>query len=90
MEYGVKSSVLKVTPSNSPTAATPNITKVEYYIDTDPGYGVATDVPISAGTPINNLNINLSMTGLTDGFHLFFARAKDATGTWSMVSSHQF
>jgi hypothetical protein len=81
---------LKVTPTNPPAAITPNITKVEYYIDTDPGFGVATDVPISAGTPINNLNINLPMSGLTDGFHQFFARAKDANGIWSMVSSHQF
>jgi hypothetical protein len=81
---------LKVTPTNPPVATTPNIVKVEYYLDTDPGFGVATDVPISAGTPINNLNINLPMTGLTDGFHQFFARAKDANGVWSMVANHQF
>lgn len=81
---------LKVTPTSPPAATTPNITKVEYYIDTDPGFGVAIDVPISAGTPINNLNINLPMTGLTDGFHQFFARVKDANGLWSMVANHQF
>lgn len=81
---------LKVTPTNPPAGAVPNIVKVEYYIDTDPGYGLATDVPVSAGTPINNLNISLPMTSISDGFHQFFARTKDVNGAWSMVSSHQF
>lgn len=81
---------MKVTPSNPPAAATPNIVKIEYYLDTDPGFGVATDVTITAGNSINNLNINLPMTGLTDGFHQFFARAKDTNGFWSMVANHQF
>ncbi|TAE37574.1 MAG: hypothetical protein EAZ70_08505, partial [Runella slithyformis] len=72
------------------TSNAQNIVKIEYYIDTDPGFGVATDVPITAATPINNLNVSVPMTGLTDGFHQFFARAKDANGAWSMVSSHQF
>src|SRR6218665_3514482 len=81
---------LKVAPSNPPTAAIPNIVKVEYYVDTDPGYGLATDVPVSAETSINNLSINLPITSITDGFHRFFLRAKDANGNWSVVSSHQF
>jgi hypothetical protein len=81
---------LKVTPSNPPGTAVPNIVKVEYYLDIDPGFGVATDVPITAGTTVNNLNINLPMTGILDGFHQFFARAKDSNGVWSMVSNHQF
>lgn len=67
-----------------------NISKIEYYIDTDPGFGVAIDVPITATTPINSLNVTVPTTGLTDGFHQFFARAKDVNGEWSMVSSHQF
>ncbi len=81
---------LKVTPTFPPATATPNIVKVEYYLDTDPGFGLATDVPVSAGNPINNLNINLPMTSISDGFHQFFARAKDTFGAWSMVASHQF
>ncbi|TAH16591.1 MAG: hypothetical protein EAZ14_00450 [Runella slithyformis] len=72
------------------TSNAQNIVKIEYYIDTDPGFGVATDVPITAATPINNLNVSVPMTGLTDGFHQFFARAKDANGAWSMVANHQF
>lgn len=81
---------LKVTPSNPPAAAIPTITKLEYYVDTDPGYGLATDVPITAGTPINNISVNLPMTSLSDGFHQFYARARDVNGAWSMVASHQF
>ena len=81
---------LKVAPSNPPASTTPNIVKIEYYLDTDPGFGVATDVPITAGNPINNLNITLPMTSISDGFHQFFTRAKDANGLWSMVANHQF
>ncbi len=66
-----------------------NIVKIEYYIDTDPGYGLATDVPVSAGTPINNLAVNVPMTSVSDGFHQFFARAKDVSGAWSLVSTKQ-
>jgi hypothetical protein len=67
-----------------------NITRIEYYLDTDPGYGLATNVPLSVGTPINDFDISVPMTNVTDGFHKVYVRAKDANGAWSMVSSHQF
>ena len=54
-----------------------NIIKIEYYIDTDPGNRLATDVPIKVGTPIKSLAISIPMTNISDGFHQFFARAKD-------------
>ena len=78
-----------VVPAN-PVLTVPNISKVEYYIDTDPGYGLATDVPISAGTPINNLSINVPMTSVSDGFHRVFVRTKDVNNVWSMVASNTF
>ena len=34
------------------TANAQNGVKIEYYLDTDPGFGLATDVPVLAGTPI--------------------------------------
>ena len=81
---------LKMAIPANPVLNLPNISKVEYYIDTDPGYGLATDVPISAGTPINNLSINVPMTSISDGFHRVFVRTKDANNVWSMVASNTF
>jgi hypothetical protein len=46
------------------TPATPpgNLVKMEYFYDTDPGFGSATDVPVTAATTINGLVFTPSMT----------------------------
>ncbi len=68
-----------------------NITKVEYFFDTDPGYDAGTAVPVNPPTPdINNLNINVSLAGLDDGFHRLFLRAKDENGVWGQSTIHTF
>ncbi len=67
-----------------------NIQKVEYFFDTDPGIGNGIDVPITSGNTVTtNLTIPLS-TNLTNGFHKFFIRAKNANGVWSMAYSQNF
>ena len=81
---------LKMAIPANPVLAVPNVSKVEYYIDTDPGFGLATDVPVSAGTPITDLNFNVPMTSVADGFHRVFVRAKDANGDWAMVANNAF
>lgn len=83
-------SFLKTTFSN-PTNLIPNITKLEYYLDDDPGYGSANDVSISPNTSINNLSINMPIQNtLIDGIHRFYIRAKDLNNEWSLVASHPF
>ncbi|MGL4630686.1 MAG: hypothetical protein ACRCVT_05710 [Leadbetterella sp.] len=67
-----------------------NIVKVEYFIDTDPGYGNGTEVSITAGTTVTTtLNIPISV-GLSEGFHKIHVRARNATGQWSMVQQQSF
>jgi hypothetical protein len=61
----------------------PNVTRVEYYLDKDPGYGAAKQVSISAGTNLSNLTINIDTTGLAQGVHILGVRARDANGKWS-------
>ncbi len=63
--------------------AQPNITRVEYYIDADPGYNNATALTITAGTNLTNLAININPTTLSQGVHILGVRAKDANGAWS-------
>ena len=75
--------------SNLLLAQVPNITNVEYYIDTDPGYGLATNVSVTPGT---NLDVSFipDMSALNDGIHLLFIRGKDANNNWSLTTSHAF
>lgn len=71
-------------------AAAPNLVKVEYFVDTDPGFGVATDVPVSIATSINGLIFTPSLTGLGNGLHNLFVRTLDANGKWSQSISQLF
>ncbi|MGL4629977.1 MAG: hypothetical protein ACRCVT_02130, partial [Leadbetterella sp.] len=66
-----------------------NISKVEYFIDTDPGFGLGTNVPLIPilQSNINNLNINVSTAGLSAGAHTLYIRARYDTGDWGITYS---
>ncbi|WP_034061987.1 T9SS type A sorting domain-containing protein [Lacinutrix jangbogonensis] len=70
--------------------ALPNITAIEYFIDTDPGLGLATSVAVNTiGTDItDSFTINIGV--LTQGFHRFYTRVQDANGIWSMYDKFLF
>ena len=56
--------------------------RVEYFLDTDPGYGKA--------TPISNLllgesTMTFDLSHYADGAHVLCVRSQDATGKWSTV-----
>ncbi len=63
--------------------AQPNITRVEYFIDTDPGMGLATVKPITPGTDLANQTISFDPTALTPGVHFLGIRSRNANGAWS-------
>lgn len=74
-------------------AATPaglNITKVEYFIDADPGFGMATDLPITAATDIPNLPATININGLAAGAHNLIMRSQNVEGEWSITSVKTF
>ena len=72
-----------------PAAAT-NITKLEYYIDTDPGFGKATNVSITPGIDLSNVIIPINPNTLSEGVHTFYLRARDAGGAWSFTNALAF
>jgi Secretion system C-terminal sorting domain len=75
-------------PPAPPTVA--NITAAEYFIDTDPGFGTATAIPVTAATDIPLLIAAVNLTGLTPGVHRLFVRSKDANGMWSITATQTF
>jgi hypothetical protein len=76
--------------STPPPAIAPNITRIEYYIDTDPGIGKAAPITITAGANISNLVIPINPGNLSEGVHRLYARARTVTGKWSLTSTLLF
>lgn len=71
-------------------ATTTNVTAIEYFLDTDPGFGKGTIYNIPApGTKVT-ANFTVSLTGVTAGSHVAYFRARDASGRWGHMYSHAF
>lgn len=73
---------------NAQTAATPNLRKIEYFLDTDPGAGNATSIPLAASAIDQAYSIDLTTTTL--GFHILYVRSQDVNGRWSMPIAKPF
>ncbi len=71
-------------------AVTADITKAEYFFDTDPGFSNGTNIPIAQGLDIAELNFSANVGGLSAGIHRMYLRTKDAAGIWSIVNTHLF
>lgn len=67
-----------------------NVNKAEYFVDTDPGFGNATDVPVTAGTNIANVAIPIDISSLSMGAHNIYLRTKDINGTWGLTNRWLF
>ncbi|MGL4631345.1 MAG: 3-coathanger stack domain-containing protein, partial [Leadbetterella sp.] len=67
---------------------TPAIVQAEYFFDTDPGYGLGTNINIAAGlTNVPSTAFNVNYGALTTGMHILYVRAKDERGRWSEVAT---
>lgn len=65
------------------------IVAAEYFIDTDPGFGNGTPIPITAGDSID-LTVPVNTTSLSPGIHTVYIRVKNANGAWSVFSKNWF
>ena len=68
---------------NGVTGTLTNIVKVEYFIDTDPGLGNGTNIPITPDSEITS-NFSLDLSGEEKGLHFIYTRVKDEAGKWSL------
>lgn len=66
------------------------ITTLEYFIDTDPGFGMAN--PITLSSTDNNIAINFSasLNALSEGFHYINIRARNKLGKWGHLAQKLF
>lgn len=72
------------------TAFSQDLVYAEYFIDADPGYGNAISLNVTPSPVINNLSFSVSTAGLTNGFHHFYVRVRDAQGKWSITNVRPF
>jgi IPT/TIG domain len=72
------------------TTPTPNFTQLEYFFDTDPGIGSATQVSFTAATTLTNLPIDISAASLTPGFHKLYVRTKTVDNKWTHTQVRDF
>lgn len=74
-----------------PAPAPPSpITKAEYFLNIDPGYGNGIPLPVTAGEEVLPTAFAVDITGLPDGLHQIYVRLQDAAGNWSLSGNHAF
>lgn len=67
----------------------PDIVAMEYYFDSDPGYGNAISVPIVSDS-IVELSFDADLSDINSGFHILYVRVKDENGKWGFVLTEEF
>jgi gliding motility-associated-like protein len=74
-----------------PAVALPaqNITRIEYFIDTDPGFGQATSVSFTPAPAVDQ-PVAINLTSVPSGNHLLGVRVKDDKGFWSDIITSPF
>ncbi len=58
----------------------------EYFLDIDPGFGNATQIPLSAFSVDDDFDI--SLVDVAKGVHKLFVRVLDSKGQWSLYAEH--
>jgi PKD repeat protein len=82
--------VLLLITTALPAYTQPNITVLEYYVDNDPGFGLATPITITTGSLVDIPLTMISAATLPTGFHTLGVRAKNALGVWGFAERRQF
>jgi hypothetical protein len=80
-------------------AAAQNVSRVEYYIDTDPGFGNGTVIPVTATADLST-SFQVPVNSLAKGFHTLYVRSYVAPyntgadtlwkGGWSLTARRMF
>lgn len=79
-----------VIPPYSTSNALNDLAVLEYFFDTDPGFGKGKPLSLPAANEAALQTHAVDITGLSSGIHRFFIRAKDVNGKWSLINFGQF
>ncbi|RYZ33460.1 MAG: PKD domain-containing protein, partial [Sphingobacteriales bacterium] len=71
-------------------ASLPDLVKLEYFIDTDPGFGNGIPIPLNPATNISSFAFPVDMSTVSIGNHKVYVRALEGNGKWSHVHSGSF
>jgi Secretion system C-terminal sorting domain len=77
-------------PAYPQPTAKPNIVKIEYFIDADPGIGNATTLAVTPSTNISDLLQSIDISSVENGVHVFFIRSLSNGWSWSLTNSSIF
>ena len=67
----------------------PNINRIEYFFNEDPGYGLGDTIGINPDSTIDLFSA-IDLSGLDNGLNFLYIRAQDENGSWSNVYSKPF
>ena len=71
-------------------AQTPDIVAMEYFIDSDPGYGKGAPISLVSPDSLVNVTFKIPTNNLQSGFHTLFLRARDQNGNWGLAEARPF
>lgn len=75
-------------PYPTAPAAAPPIGQVEYYLDSDPGFGNGLPISVGTSTEVANFSFSVPLTGVAQGPHTLYLRSKQ--NPWSMSAYADF
>ena len=62
-----------------------NVVQVEYFIDTDAGYGNNTIIDVTP-SPDGTFPFTVNLSSFLPGYHKLYIRTKDSDGKWSLTA----
>lgn len=69
---------------------TKTLSRLEYFVDNDPGFFNGNYIDISGSFSYTNLPVNIPLGSIPSGIHNLYLRASDNTVKWSNIFSHSF
>ncbi|MDA9773511.1 T9SS type A sorting domain-containing protein [Saprospiraceae bacterium] len=66
--------------------ATSDMQEGEYFFDTDPGIGLATNFVLPSNVDVSDLNVIVMAGGLVPGMHDLYVRTKSLDDKWSLTN----
>jgi len=68
---------------------TPNLKRIEYFFDADPGINQGTAIPFTTGKSVD-LAYTIDLTGVNNGGHTLYVRSIDQNGKSSFIQRQSF